>query len=450
MIVVLVLAACSSTPTRRESAPPISTSHEWKPPSSLPAFIDHSVGEEEISIQAMSLVGVPYRWGGNTPDSGFDCSGLVHYVVARAARVDLPRTTADMSLVGEAIRPDEVATGDLIFFNTTGRPHSHVGIYVGGYRFVNAPSTGGTVRIDYISNPYWAKRFDGIRRVAGNHRSATPFDAPQWVASTAPDPNASTLKSASSAPALGEDAPSSANSARAAATRESPAVVQRPLVDVQPGSTGYASVEPTTTEGHKIAMPVETSTAPVADAHARRIDAGDTGVSNASPETNTQGAGVQRVSFSAAGAAARSSHTATGSDPLEPPPPSRADAQTQAAAEHASPVTDPIAAFAEHPDAVRHATEAGTAGNMGTDDRAEAVGVRRAPGSASNTTVSNPEASNSAAVGATSAEARETAAGAASRGATARYDAPAGGTRPSAEPAAAATDDPIARFANGN
>ena len=135
-------------------------------PSDFPNFVDHSVGREEISIQAMSLVGVPYRWGGNTPEAGFDCSGLVRYVVDRAASVNLPRTTADMSSRGESIEPDEVAPGDLIFFNTTGRPHSHVGIYVGKLRFVNAPSTGGTVRLDYLTNPYWAKRFDGIRRVA--------------------------------------------------------------------------------------------------------------------------------------------------------------------------------------------------------------------------------------------------------------------------------------------
>ncbi len=194
LIVVLALAACSSAPTHRESGTAISTPHAWKPPADLPAFIDHSVGEEEVSIQAMSLVGVPYRWGGNTPDAGFDCSGLVRYVVARAARVDLPRTTAEMSLVGNSIQPDEVAPGDLIFFNTTGRPHSHVGIYVGGYRFVNAPSTGGTVRIDYISNPYWAKRFDGIRRVAGSNRPAGPFDTPQLITSAAPETSAPASK----------------------------------------------------------------------------------------------------------------------------------------------------------------------------------------------------------------------------------------------------------------
>ncbi|MXN75505.1 peptidoglycan endopeptidase [Burkholderia sp. 4701] len=182
--VVSLLAACSSVPPQssRPSGMTIATPRAFPPPANFPKFVDHSVGQEEISIQAMSLVGVPYRWGGNTPDSGFDCSGLVRYVIGRAADVNLPRTTADMSGRGMSIDPDQIAPGDLIFFNTTGRPHSHVGIYVGKLRFVNAPSTGGTVRLDYLTNPYWAKRFDGIRRVAPPKGAPTPFDAPTYEA----------------------------------------------------------------------------------------------------------------------------------------------------------------------------------------------------------------------------------------------------------------------------
>src|SRR5471032_1149123 len=192
LLLTLLVAACSSAPTRVSRAPAGSNATASKrtfaTPSGFPNFVDHSVGREEISIQAMSLVGVPYRWGGNTPEAGFDCSGLVRYVVDRAASVNLPRTTADMSVRGESIEPDEVAPGDLIFFNTTGRPHSHVGIYVGKLRFVNVPSTGGTVRLDYLTNPYWAKRFDGIRRVAAPKTDPTPFDAPTYLASPVPVP----------------------------------------------------------------------------------------------------------------------------------------------------------------------------------------------------------------------------------------------------------------------
>lgn len=130
----------------------------------------------------MGLVGIPYRWAGNTPATGFDCSGLVQYVFARAADVKLPRTTAELSLRGQAIDPHEIASGDLVFFNTSGRPHSHVGIYIGNLRFVNAPSTGGVVRLDYLTNPYWANRFDGIRRVAPPLQPPAPFDAPTYLA----------------------------------------------------------------------------------------------------------------------------------------------------------------------------------------------------------------------------------------------------------------------------
>ncbi|MCG5261691.1 peptidoglycan endopeptidase [Cupriavidus gilardii] len=153
----LLLAACASTPPSRHGG------HARAPRAPM---VEPSAGLEEISIQAMSLVGTPYRYGGNTPDSGFDCSGLVRYVVARAANVNLPRTTEAMGTRGTPLEREQVASGDLVFFNTTGRANSHVGIYVGQNRFVHAPSTGGTVRLEDMTKPYWASRYNGARRVA--------------------------------------------------------------------------------------------------------------------------------------------------------------------------------------------------------------------------------------------------------------------------------------------
>ncbi|WP_175675490.1 C40 family peptidase [Burkholderia ambifaria] len=232
--VVSLLAACSSVPPQsasRTSGMKITTPRAFPPPANFPKFVDHSVGQEEISIQAMSLVGVPYRWGGNTPTSGFDCSGLVRYVIGRAADVNLPRTTADMSSRGVSIDPEEVAPGDLIFFNTTGRPHSHVGIYVGKLRFVNAPSTGGTVRLDYLTNPYWAKRFDGIRRVAPPRGTPAPFDTPTYEARRDAPPAAPAAVVTAAAPrqpayaaAQASAAPSPASVAPAAAVVSTAAV----------------------------------------------------------------------------------------------------------------------------------------------------------------------------------------------------------------------------------
>ena len=255
VLIVLSLAACSSAP------PKYARSGEGKAsgasealrtrPSGLPDFVDHSIGREEISIEAMSLVGVPYRWAGNTPTSGFDCSGLVQYVLGRAADVKLPRTTTDISQRGRPIEPDEIAAGDLVFFNTTGRPHSHVGIYVGKLRFVNAPSTGGTVRLDYLTNPYWAKRFDGIRRVAPPLERPTPFDAPTYLASpretpVEPAPGSGSVDARTNA---GQDAMASVAPAAAADRYEPP---QDVVPETQPGvqimrASGMPSAQPAPT-----------------------------------------------------------------------------------------------------------------------------------------------------------------------------------------------------------
>jgi hypothetical protein len=240
VFVLFLLAACSSVPQKTartgSSGMTITTPRAFPPPRGFPNFVDHSVGREEISIQAMSLVGVPYRWGGNTPDSGFDCSGLVRYVVGRAASVTLPRTTADMSQRGDTIEPDGIAPGDLIFFNTTGRAHSHVGIYVGKLRFVNAPSTGGTVRLDYLTNPYWAKRFDGIRRVAPPRDKAAPFDTPTYEASRPPEP--------APAPRVAPVQPAYAAAPVAAAAGPAPAPAAPVPAPVRPAAMATAQPDP--------------------------------------------------------------------------------------------------------------------------------------------------------------------------------------------------------------
>jgi len=111
------------------------------------------------------LVDVLYRYGGNTPKGGFDCSGLIVYVYNKAAGIKLPRTIQLMSAKGRSIEGQPPAPGDLVFFNTTGEKYSHAGIYVGQGRFVHAPSAGGTVRLDYITSPYWAAKFTEARRI---------------------------------------------------------------------------------------------------------------------------------------------------------------------------------------------------------------------------------------------------------------------------------------------
>ena len=118
-----------------------------------------------VLMRALGLVGTPYRWGGNTPEGGFDCSGLVGFVFLDAAQVYLPRTTREIARAKAATPPRlELAPGDLVLFADRGQVF-HVGIYVGENRFVHAPSTGGTVRLDRLDNPYWSRVYAGGRRV---------------------------------------------------------------------------------------------------------------------------------------------------------------------------------------------------------------------------------------------------------------------------------------------
>jgi cell wall-associated NlpC family hydrolase len=125
-----------------------------------------AVEASDAAIMAVSLVGTPYAAGGGSPESGFDCSGLVAYVFARAAQARLPRNTFDLATAGTVVAPGELQAGDLVFYNTQRRPFSHVGIYLGQSRFVHAPSTGGVVRIEDMDVRYWAQRFDGARRLS--------------------------------------------------------------------------------------------------------------------------------------------------------------------------------------------------------------------------------------------------------------------------------------------
>lgn len=114
---------------------------------------------------ALSHQGAPYRYGGSSP-SGFDCSGFVSYVYKNTVKVDLPRTAEGMFSRGTAVEQTELATGDLVFFNTLGRSLSHVGIYIGNGQFVHASSSGSKrVMISSLSESYWSKRYNGARRI---------------------------------------------------------------------------------------------------------------------------------------------------------------------------------------------------------------------------------------------------------------------------------------------
>ena len=118
-----------------------------------------------VLMRAISLVGTPYRYGGNTPEGGFDCSGLVNYVFRDMLDLRLPRTSRELAAIqGPRIATDRLASGDLVFFGSGGQV-SHVGIYVGEGRFVHAPSSGGTVRLDRLDGSWWWDHYSGARRL---------------------------------------------------------------------------------------------------------------------------------------------------------------------------------------------------------------------------------------------------------------------------------------------
>jgi cell wall-associated NlpC family hydrolase len=154
----LLLAACSNQRSRPTSA--------TLPRFTAPAARQGVTATNNILFRAIGLVGTPYRYGGNTPETGFDCSGLVDFVFRDAAGVVLPRTVGDLAnLQLASIARNELRAGDLIFFDTNSRHASHVGIYVGEDRFVHAPNEGGMVRLDYLSNVYWREHYDSAKRI---------------------------------------------------------------------------------------------------------------------------------------------------------------------------------------------------------------------------------------------------------------------------------------------
>jgi cell wall-associated NlpC family hydrolase len=117
------------------------------------------------ALQALFAVGVRYHYGGNSPDTGFDCSGLVAHVFDRAWGIALPRSTEEQRHVGRAVKRADLQPGDLVFYNTRNRPFSHVGIYLGDGNFVHAPRPGQRVRVESVNSPYWRARFNGARRL---------------------------------------------------------------------------------------------------------------------------------------------------------------------------------------------------------------------------------------------------------------------------------------------
>ena len=152
LLALLLCTACATSPPPRNN------------------YLAHgrSISQDQrndLAFYALSLSGTPYRYGGTSPHTGFDCSGFVRYVFRHSLGVRLPRTVRSMSRVGRPVSFRRLRPGDLVFYDTEHRRYSHVGIYLGNRRFVHSPSTGKAVEISRISG-YWARHYSGARRIS--------------------------------------------------------------------------------------------------------------------------------------------------------------------------------------------------------------------------------------------------------------------------------------------
>ena len=149
---ICILAGCTS-------AKPV----PHKPAKPIPINIKAEGAGRDVVMYALGLLDVAYQFGGSNPEAGLDCSGLVQLVYKNALGVSLPRTAADIAAAARPVSKAQLQAGDLVFFKTSERSFSHVGIYLGGEQFIHAPSSRGKVRVESMNNSYFAPRFEGGR-----------------------------------------------------------------------------------------------------------------------------------------------------------------------------------------------------------------------------------------------------------------------------------------------
>ena len=177
MRIILVLAMLLLAISAK--AGPATGLDEVPPPFSERNFLSRigDVGDKveakasELVTNAMTFLGVPYKRGGSSVATGFDCSGFVRAIYEQTAGLVLPRSAVQQAAAAEKIDRNDLQPGDLVFFNSMRRTFSHVGIYIGNGEFIHSPKPGAKVRVESLSLAYWARRFDGARRVSVDSQS---------------------------------------------------------------------------------------------------------------------------------------------------------------------------------------------------------------------------------------------------------------------------------------
>ena len=168
-LLALALSACSALPGRDVADAPVTPAPEATRPTAAPRpaaplQLEDDTHAQDAVIYALGLIGNRYQFGGRNPDSGLDCSGMVSWIYEQVAGLRLPHSAARIASLSRPIQRDELAPGDLVFFNTSGSAHSHMGIYAGEGRFIHAPSTRGKyVRTDTLDSGWFAQRISGLR-----------------------------------------------------------------------------------------------------------------------------------------------------------------------------------------------------------------------------------------------------------------------------------------------
>ena len=190
---LILLLACASAQAAPDAVPDADMDSALHQQRLLSQFVEirqnvsvqaHEVVDRtsDLVVTAMGFLGVPYRRGGNSAETGFDCSGFVRAIYQQTAGMLLPRRADQQAASTEKIDKKELQPGDLVFFNTMRRAFSHVGIYIGDGKFIHSPRTGSSVRVDNMHSDYWVNRFNGARRVIENNAPA----AGEWQALAAP------------------------------------------------------------------------------------------------------------------------------------------------------------------------------------------------------------------------------------------------------------------------
>lgn len=158
-----LLAACAGKPPVQTQAQPAAPAARVEPEQGRFFSLEDESHTQEMVVYALGLLGTGYKFGGRNPEAGLDCSGMVSYIVEQVSGKRLPHNAAQIASITRPIKRTELKPGDLVFFNTSRRAHSHMGIYMGDGRFIHAPSSRGQIRIERMDNTYFKPRLDGVR-----------------------------------------------------------------------------------------------------------------------------------------------------------------------------------------------------------------------------------------------------------------------------------------------